>query len=64
LLSTYCCGWSLEDFLLKGFKGAYGKVESTPPKHFDTALDSWLMLSTLFKEKQQAPRQFQASTLI
>ncbi len=38
LLSTYCCGWSLEDFLLKGFKGAYGKVESTPPKHFDTAL--------------------------
>ena len=38
LLSTYCCGWSLEDFLMKGFKGAYGKVESTPPKHFDTAL--------------------------
>ncbi len=38
LLSTYCCGWSLEDFLLKGFKGAYGKVESTPPRHFDTAL--------------------------
>lgn len=38
LLSTYCCGWSLEDFLLRGFKGAYGKIESDPPKHFDSAL--------------------------
>lgn len=38
LLSTYCCGWSIEDFLIHGFKGAYGKVESDPPKHFGTAL--------------------------
>ena len=38
LLSTYCCGWSLEDLLNKGFGGAPGKVESAPPKHFETAL--------------------------
>ncbi len=38
LLAPYCCGWSLEDLLLKGFKGAEGKVESKPPKHFKTAL--------------------------
>jgi ribonucleoside-triphosphate reductase len=38
LLSTYCCGWSLEDLLRKGFGGADGKVESGAPKHFDSAL--------------------------
>lgn len=38
LLSTYCCGWSLEDLLLKGFGGAPGKVESAAPKHFEAAL--------------------------
>jgi ribonucleoside-triphosphate reductase len=38
LLSTYCCGWSLEDLLLKGFTGVQGKVSSAPTKHFDTAL--------------------------
>ncbi|MGV8145929.1 MAG: ribonucleoside triphosphate reductase [Alkaliphilus sp.] len=38
LLAPYCCGWDLEDFLRKGFKGASGKVESKPPKHFESAL--------------------------
>ncbi|MBN2795948.1 MAG: ribonucleoside triphosphate reductase [Clostridia bacterium] len=38
LLSTYCCGWSLEDLLRRGFGGAPGKVESGPPKHFEAAL--------------------------
>lgn len=38
LLSTYCCGWSLEDLLTTGFGGAIGKVESSPPKHFEAAL--------------------------
>lgn len=38
LLSTYCCGWSLEDLLRRGFGGAPGKVESAPPKHFEAAL--------------------------
>ena len=37
-LSVYCCGWDLKDLLLQGLKGAYGKTESRPAKHFRTAL--------------------------
>lgn len=38
LLSVYCVGWDLYDLLVNGFKGASGKVESKPAKHFRTAL--------------------------
>lgn len=39
LLSAYCCGWDLQDLLVKGFGGnVLGKVQSKPPKHFRTAL--------------------------
>ena len=38
MLAVYCCGWDLKDLLLQGFTGAYGKVQSAPPKHFRTAL--------------------------
>ena len=38
LLAPYCCGWDLEAFLSRGFKGAKGKIESKPPKHFESAL--------------------------
>ncbi len=38
MLSVYCCGWDLKELLLKGFTGAYGKVQSGPAKHFRTAL--------------------------
>ena len=38
LLAPYCCGWSLEDLLTTGFRGAPQKVTSSPPKHFRTAL--------------------------
>ncbi|MBA1335523.1 MAG: Ribonucleotide reductase of class III (anaerobic), large subunit [Firmicutes bacterium] len=38
ILAPYCCGWDLEAFLRRGFKGAKGKVESKPPKHFESAL--------------------------
>ena len=34
----YCAGWSLRQLLLEGFNGVVGKVESSPAKHFDTAL--------------------------
>ncbi len=37
-ISAYCCGWDLKDLLARGFGGAYGKVESKPPKHFRVAL--------------------------
>ncbi len=33
-----CVGWDLYDLLLRGFGGVPGKVESTPAKHFRTAL--------------------------
>jgi ribonucleoside-triphosphate reductase len=37
-LSVYCVGWDLMDLLLTGFKGAEGKVESSPARHFRSAL--------------------------
>ncbi|MDP2172807.1 MAG: ribonucleoside triphosphate reductase [Candidatus Cloacimonadaceae bacterium] len=37
-LSVYCVGWDLMDLLLKGFCGAEGKVESSPARHFRSAL--------------------------
>ncbi|ACF13154.1 anaerobic ribonucleoside-triphosphate reductase [Chloroherpeton thalassium ATCC 35110] len=37
-LSVYCVGWDLHDLLVKGFGGVSGKVESSPAKHFRTAL--------------------------
>ncbi len=37
-LSAYCTGWDLKDFLIKGFGGVPGKVHSSSPKHFSTAL--------------------------
>jgi len=38
LLSVYCVGWDLHDLLMTGFKGAEGKVETRPAKHFRSAL--------------------------
>jgi len=38
MLSVYCCGWDLQDLLLRGFGGVTGKIDSAPAKHFRTAL--------------------------
>ena len=38
LISVYCVGWDLKDLLLIGFKGAVGKIESSPARHFRSAL--------------------------
>ena len=38
MLSVYCCGWDLQDFLLHGFGGVPAKIESKPPRHLRTAL--------------------------
>lgn len=38
MLATYCCGWDLQQLLLKGFRGVKGKLACNPPKHFSTAL--------------------------
>ncbi len=37
-LATYCCGWDLQDLLVKGFGGVPSKIESRPPKHLRAAL--------------------------
>jgi anaerobic ribonucleoside-triphosphate reductase len=38
ILAVYCCGWDLQDLLLRGFGGVPGKIECKPPKHFRAAL--------------------------
>ena len=38
LLAVYCVGWDLADLLSQGFRGASGKAESGPARHFRTAL--------------------------
>jgi len=37
-LSTYCCGWDLQDLLRLGFTGVPNKVACSAPKHFSSAL--------------------------
>jgi ribonucleoside-triphosphate reductase len=37
-LAVYCVGWDLSDLLMSGFRGARGKAESRPARHFRTAL--------------------------
>ena len=37
-LSVYCVGWDLMDLLTIGFRGVEGKVESSPARHFRSAL--------------------------
>ncbi|MEM2674853.1 MAG: ribonucleoside triphosphate reductase [Candidatus Hadarchaeales archaeon] len=34
----YCAGWSIKDLLLQGFGGIPARTESSPPKHFSSAL--------------------------
>jgi hypothetical protein len=38
MLAVYCVGWDLADLLRQGFRGAEGKAESKPARHFRTAL--------------------------
>jgi ribonucleoside-triphosphate reductase (formate) len=37
-LGAYCVGWDLKDLLVKGFRGAPGKIVCAPPKHLNSAL--------------------------
>ncbi len=37
-VSVYCVGWDLQELLMVGFKGAVGKLVSSPAKHFRTIL--------------------------
>lgn len=37
-LVGYCAGWSIKDLLLQGFGGVPGRTESSPARHFSSAL--------------------------
>lgn len=37
-ITGYCAGWSIKDLLLHGFGGVPGRTESSPPRHFSSAL--------------------------
>lgn len=38
LVAAYCCGWDLQDLLVKGFGGVPGKIACAPAKHLGSAL--------------------------
>jgi anaerobic ribonucleoside-triphosphate reductase len=38
ILAVYCCGWDLRDLLIRGFGGVAGKIHSSAPRHFRSAL--------------------------
>ncbi len=38
LIAAYCCGWDLQDLLMRGFTGVSGKVSCKPAKHLGSAL--------------------------
>lgn len=51
MFSGYCAGWSLRQLIEEGFNGVPGKVESSPPKHLETAVAQMVnFLGTLQNE--------------
>ena len=50
-LSLYCCGYSLQDILLKGVKGPQNIPVSSPAKHFDSALNQIANLTTILQNE-------------
>lgn len=51
MLSGYCAGWSLKQFLREGLNGVPGKIEAAPPKHLSSAIGQMVnFLGTLQNE--------------
>lgn len=50
-LSLYCCGYSLQDILLKGVKGVPNIPVSAPAKHLDSILNQIANLTTIFQNE-------------
>ena len=64
-LSCYCNGWDLRDLLETGFRGAEGRVESTPPRHFRSALGQLVnFMYTLQQENAGAQAVSSLDTLL
>ena len=58
LLSVYCQGWDLRDLLLSGFKGAPGKAESRPARHFRDCSGKSSTSSSPFRAKAAGAQAF------
>lgn len=50
-LTLYCCGYSLNDILLKGVRGLPNVPTSSPAKHFDSVLNQISNLLTIFQNE-------------
>lgn len=50
-LTLYCCGYSLNDILLKGVCGVPNIPTSSPAKHFDSVLNQISNLLTVFQNE-------------
>ena len=50
-LTLYCCGYSLNDILLKGVRGVPNIPTSAPAKHFDSVLNQISNLLTVFQNE-------------
>lgn len=50
-LTLYCCGYSLNDILLKGVRGIPNIPTSSPAKHFDSVLNQISNLLTIFQNE-------------
>lgn len=50
-LTLYCCGYSLEQILLKGVRGVKNVPVSVPAKHFDSALNQIANLITIYQNE-------------
>ncbi len=51
MFSGYCAGWSLRQLLEEGFNGVPNRVESAPPKNFQSAISQMInFLGTLQNE--------------
>lgn len=65
MLSPYCVGWDLEDFLRRGVVPIPGKIAAQPPRHFRSALGQLVnLLYTLQGEAAGAQAVSSIDTLL
>jgi ribonucleoside-triphosphate reductase len=50
-LTLYCCGYSLQEIIMKGVKGIPNVPQSKPAKHFASILNQLANLTTIFQNE-------------
>lgn len=58
LLSGYCFGWSIKDFLEEGLNGVRNRVSSKPPKHLNSALSQIINIMGIFSNEAAGAQAF------